>query len=157
MGYAHTQSGRLQWVLWAAAVLCVIGAFVVWGEEPWAAWVCIGCAAVLVLFVFSFSTLTVRDEGDVLAIRFGPLPFWKRRVPYASIADARPGRSRLVDGWGIHWFPGRGWTWNLWTFDCVEMTVDGKPFRVGTDDKENLATFLRERTASTHGGVRAGS
>lgn len=151
VGYEHTQHGKLQWILWTAAVICLIGAFLIWtsSEPPWAGWVCVGCAGVCIAFVFSFSSLTVRDEGEVLAVRFGPLAFWKKLIPYASIRDPRPARSKLIDGWGIHWFPGRGWTWNLWTLDCVEMTVDGRPFRVGTDDKEALAAFLATRTATT--------
>lgn len=155
MGYEHTQHGKLQWVLWAAAVLCLIGAFLIWNQEDpakadearWAGWACVACAGICAAMVFSFSSLTVRDAGDVLEIRFGPWPFWKRRIPYAAIRDPRPARSKLIDGWGIHWAPGRGWTWNVWTFDCVEMTVNGKPFRVGTDDKEALAAFLKARTA----------
>lgn len=148
MGYEHTQHGKLQWVLWGAAVVCLVGAYFIWhSPEPrWAVWLCLACAGMCGALVFSFSSLTVRDEGDALAIRFGPWPIWKKRIPYASIRDPRPARSKLVDGWGIHWAPGRGWTWNVWTFDCVEMRIDGKPFRVGTDEPEALAAFLRART-----------
>jgi hypothetical protein len=158
MGYEHTQHGKLQWLLWGAAIVCLVGAFLVWSRNAppdasgrdvhtmeWAGWLCLACAGICGALVFSFSSLTVRDEGDRLAVCFGPWPFWTRRIPYASIRDPRPARSKLIDGWGIHWFPGRGWTWNVWTFDCVEMTVDGRPFRIGTDDKEALAAFLQSR------------
>jgi hypothetical protein len=37
-------------------------------------------------------------------------------------------------------------TYNLWGFDCVKLTLGQKIVRVGTDDAENLAKFLRERT-----------
>jgi hypothetical protein len=128
-----------------------VGAYFAWHEQRFAAWILLGCGGLMGILVFSFSELTVRDEGEALSIRFGPWPLWGRRIPYASIRDPRPARSRLIDGWGIHWAPGRGWTWNLWTFDCVEMRVDGRLFRVGTDDKERLAAFLQERVAAQDG------
>lgn len=160
MSYEHTQHGKLQWILWGAAVACAIGAFFFWSrhDQPdlaapdvralrWAAWLCVACAGICVALVFSFGSLTVRDEGDALLLRFGPWPFWRKRLPYADIEDPRPARSMLIDGWGIHWFPGRGWTWNVWTLDCVEIRLRGKPFRIGTDDKEALAAFLQARIA----------
>jgi hypothetical protein len=59
---------------------------------------------------------------------------------------AEPGRTNLRDGWGIHYFPGRGSTWNLWGFDCVVLRLGGsKTLRVGTDDPEGLAAFLADR------------
>ena len=57
-----------------------------------------------------------------------------------------PGRIAIIDGWGIHYIPGRGWTYNLWGFGCVKLTVRGKVVRVGTNDVENLARFLGEKT-----------
>ncbi len=49
----------------------------------------------------------------------------------------------MIDGWGIHYILGRGWTYNLWGFGCVKLTLGKKVIRVGTDDVENLAQFLR--------------
>jgi hypothetical protein len=57
------------------------------------------------------------------------------------------GQTSLIDGWGIHFIPLRGWTFNLWGFDCAKITLGSKVVRVGTDDAENLVTFLRERLA----------
>jgi len=158
VSYEHTQHGKLHWLLWGAAVICLAGGVLLLVDPnpaladsrvmPLAHWILFFGAGITVALVFSFSSLTVRDDGDALLLRFGPWPFWKKRIPYASIRDPKPARSKLVDGWGVHWFPGRGWTWNVWTFDCVEMKLDGKPFRVGTDDKEALAAFLQSRTAA---------
>ncbi len=157
MGYDHTQHGRLRWLLWGAAVVCVIGAVVIFSADEGhiseaertakqiAGWLCLVVAGICGGLVFSFSSLTVRDEGDALGLQFGPLPIWRKRIAYADISDPQPARSKLIDGWGIHWFPGRGWTWNVWTFDCVEMLVKGKRFRVGSDDKEALAAFLQSK------------
>lgn len=51
----------------------------------------------------------------------------------------------MVDGWGIHKILGRGWTWNLWGFDCAELRVDGQTLRVGSDDADGLVEFLKTR------------
>lgn len=151
-GYEHTQFGKIHFLLWGVTVVCVIGAYFLWHEQRWAGWVMLGCGGVMAALVFTFGTLTVRDRGDALEIRFGPLPIFARKIPYAAISEPRAARSRLIDGWGIHWAPGRGWTWNLWTFDCVEMRIDGRPFRVGTDDRERLVAFLGERTRARPDG-----
>lgn len=58
----------------------------------------------------------------------------------------RRARSKLIDGWGVHWLPGRGWTFNLWGRDCVEGNTARRRLRIGTDDPEGLANFLTERT-----------
>ena len=87
----------------------------------------------------------LRDEGEWLAIRFGPLPLLGTRIPYARIRSVEPDQTALLDGWGIHWLPGRGWTYNIWGYDCVKLRLDRGVIRVGTDDVENLVRFLRER------------
>jgi hypothetical protein len=43
---------------------------------------------------------------------------------------------------------GRGWTYNLWGFDCVEFQYKGRPCRIGTDDVQGLTDWLRSTTAS---------
>lgn len=51
-----------------------------------------------------------------------------------------------MDGWGIHYILGRGWTYNLWGFGCVKLTLGRKVVRVGSDDVENLVEFLKAKT-----------
>ena len=56
---------------------------------------------------------------------------------YDQIADVQIGRSTLIDGWGIHRTPGRGWIWNIHGFRCVELDLhDGSRLRIGTDEPE---------------------
>jgi hypothetical protein len=50
-----------------------------------------------------------------------------------------------VEGWGIHFMPGRGWTYNLWGFGCVKLTLGRKVIRVGSDDAEDLAAVIRDK------------
>lgn len=99
-----------------------------------------GC--LLFLFALCFRSLTVSDEGERLSIRFGPIPLFRKSIAYADITRVEPGKSSFVDGWGIHYLPGRGWTYNLWGYDCVVVYPGRKIIRIGTDDVENLVDFL---------------
>jgi hypothetical protein len=58
------------------------------------------------------------------------------------VVEPQPGRHRKT-GWGIHYVPGRGTTYNFWGFACVKLVVKGKGVRIGTDDAVQLAEFLR--------------
>ena len=142
--YSHTQKGWLHVFLYAAAAVMMPFLWVP-GIEPFMVVVLVAAALALVTCGMAFQTLTVEDEGRHLAIRFGPLPLFRKRIPYDRITDARPGRSRFIDGWGIHYVPGRGWTYNLWGFDCVEIRLGRKLIRVGTDDVAGLLAFLQSK------------
>ncbi|MCG3149716.1 MAG: hypothetical protein PCFJNLEI_03181 [Verrucomicrobiae bacterium] len=107
-------------------------------------------ALILVALAYCFKTLTVQDERTHLAIRYGPVPVFSKRVSYAAMTDVKRARSTFLDGWGIHWSPGRGWTYNLWGFDCVEIRLGGKLIRIGTDDAEALAHFLQSKLPPSH-------
>ena len=144
MTYSRTQHGRFHYGLYVAAVALLVAA---WGsrQQPFLMVVVLSAAAPIFLFTQSFHYLTVRDEGDALAIRFGPLPLLRKRIPYSRITAVEPGRTSLLDGWGVHWIPGRGWTYNIWGFDCVTIHMGKRVIRVGSDDVENLVAFLSDR------------
>jgi hypothetical protein len=97
---------------------------------------------------YSFQHLTVCDEGDRLAICFGPLPLFKRRIPYDGITGVEIGRTTIMDGWGIHWSPWGGWVWSLSAGRCVIIRRRRGVIRVGTDDAERLVEFLKTRILS---------
>ena len=105
-------------------------------------------ASLFFLLGLLFAHLSVRDEGESLAVRFGPLRLFGTRIQYADVSSVQRGRSALIDGWGIHCIPGRGWTFNLWGFDCVELVVKGRALRIGSDDVDNLVTFLQSRVTT---------
>lgn len=149
MEYDKTQYAPLHYILLAVAVVLLAGAWVARGE-PGAVITQVGVAATLVLLGFMFGSLTVRDEGEWLALRYGPLPVFRKRIRYADITGVEPDRSSVIDGWGIHYIPGRGTTYNLWGFGCVKLLLGRKVIRVGSDDVENLAEFLRNKTGLGH-------
>ena len=82
--------------------------------------------------------------GLELKLGRGPLPGFKKRVSYDSITGACRDRSLLIEGWGIHLGP-RGWVWNLWGRDVVEIELTEGRLRLGTDDPDGLLSHLKER------------
>jgi hypothetical protein len=144
MSYRHTQTGSLHHIIYLTAGMLVVAAWFCRQEPPLA--LILGLTGVaLVPLAWAFGTLTVADEGDHLSIRFGPLPLFRKRVAYEKITSVEPGRSTLLDGWGIHYVPGRGWIYNLWGFDCVKLTLGSRTLRIGSDDVENLVEFLHTK------------
>ena len=75
-------------------------AFVAQNEAHPAAIVLGIAAVVMAVFAFSFHHLTVEDQGDSLAIRFGPLPIFRRMVRYADIESVEIARTMILDGFG---------------------------------------------------------
>jgi len=144
MGYNHTQYGRWHYVLSAVALAILLGSWLA-GTEPPVSVMLLIVAVILALCSQLFGSLTICDEGDWLALRFGPLPLLRKRIRYAAITGVEIGRTRIIDGWGMHYFPGRGWTYNIWGFGCVKVTLGRKIVRVGTDDAGELAKFIREK------------
>ena len=144
MEYSHTQHGPLHYLLDGIAGIFLVGAVVF--RELAGLSIPLGCSACLVaLFAISFRKLTVSDAGEHLSIQFGPLPLFRKSIAYKNITSVEPGTTALIDGWGVHYIPGRGETWNLWGRDCAVVHLDGRIIRVGTDDRENLVAFLQQR------------
>lgn len=144
MNYEHTQRGWFHWIFFAMALALAVGAWLA-RNEPGVAWAVLVVAVIFVVSALMFCSLTVRDEGERLALRFGPLPILRKRIRYADITAVEPDHTKIIDGWGIHYVPCRGMTYNLWGFGCVKLTLGAKVIRVGTDDVANLAEFLRKK------------
>ena len=155
--YEHTQVGRLHYVLLGAVLLFVLALALILRRLPWHHPAALGLLAGVVLLLVAaaaFHRLTVTDRGDYLLLLFGPLPIFRKRIRYDRIRQAVPSRTSFADGWGIHYLPGRGWTYNVWGFDCVWVQTSKGTIRIGTDDPQGLAAFLRrvaglEKSAET--------
>jgi len=145
MTYNHTQHGRRHNVLFACTMVTLTDAWIARGESAFVAML-VAIAVTFALCGLMFGSLTIRDEGQWLALRFGLLPVFRRRIRYDAITSVEVGRTTVIDGWGIHYFPGRGWTYHILGFDCVKLTLGRKVIRVGTDDADKLAKFLVEKT-----------
>jgi len=143
--YRHTQTSPARLFL-ALVILVALIAGWVWRTEFWA-WFSMAMLAGVTLFVaLTMTTLTTEDIGDALFVYFGPVSLFSTRIRYDEIQEAKATRSRIIDGWGLHYIPGRGWTWNLWGFDCVDIRrADGQIFRIGSDDAEHLAKLIQSK------------
>ncbi len=60
-----------------------------------------------------------------------------------DIIGVEIGRTTIMDGWGIHWSPRSGWVWSLSAGKCVVIRRRRGVIRVGTDDADRLAEFLK--------------
>ncbi len=146
MTYTHTQTSPLDSLLLAAFAV-LLGSALMLDSEPAVYYSLLLASSAALAAAGCFGRLRVEGDRDGLSVRFGPIPLFRKYIPYQEIREVRKNRSSLLDGWGVHWIPGRGWTWNLWGFSCVELTTDRGPLRIGTDDSDNLAAFLRRKIA----------
>ena len=140
-GYSHTQRAWLCLILYGVAIYSIVLGWII-GHTP-GVYIAGGVGLLLASLAPCFHHLTVQDQGDVLGIRFGPIPLFHRTVRYADIVKVEVGRTLLLDGWGIHLSIRGGWVWNLWGRDCVVVHFKQGVMRIGTDDAENLAGFLK--------------
>ncbi|MEW4568359.1 hypothetical protein AB1L88_10870 [Tautonia sp. JC769] len=150
--YRHTQRGYWHLLLDGFGVLMM--ALAVFSGEPYAARLLfLGMGAMFLLLGASFRSLTVEDRGDRLCVGFGPLPLFRTSIPYDDIREVEVGRTLLLEGWGIHLSLLRGgWVWNIWGRQCVVIRRRRRStLRVGTDDAEGLADFLRRHIGTGHG------
>lgn len=146
MEYEHTQKGIVHYFVYLVGVGFIASAGFM-GAPPVLVWIWTGAGAVIMVLGACFHRLTVRDEADRLTVRFGPVPLFGTSILYSEITDVTPDRSTLLEGWGVHYVPGRGWIYNLSGFNCVRIDLGRKVVRVGTDDQENLIRFLRAKMA----------
>lgn len=148
VGYSHTQKAPLCLLIYALAVVFLaLGWFV--QDAPPIPWLFPPIGMLMLVIAASFHHLTVVDEGDVLSVRFGPVPLFRKTVQYADIVKVEVSRTLLLDGLGIHMSIRGGWVWNLWGRDCVVVHFrNGGTLRIGTDDAEILAGFLQSRVVT---------
>ncbi|MBT4864728.1 MAG: hypothetical protein HON53_06330 [Planctomycetaceae bacterium] len=144
MQYQHTQRAPMHYLLWAIAIIQAVAAAMLL-DELIIAIILLVSAAIIALFAACFMHLTIQDVGDRLTVHYGPLPLFHKTILYADVTEAKAGRSSLIDGWGIHYVPSRGWTYNLWGFDCVDLKLGQKSLRIGTDDVSNLLEHLNQQ------------
>ncbi|NLS97653.1 MAG: hypothetical protein GXX96_36395 [Planctomycetaceae bacterium] len=143
--YHHTQKAPWFLLLFALAALFFTVAWVT-KAEPVVPAILLVSGLLMAMLGYSMQHLTVSDEGDRLAISFGPLPLFRRRIRYDDITGVQIGRTTIMDGWGIHWSPWGGWVWSLSAGKSVVIRRRRGVIKVGTDDAEGLAEFLTSRT-----------
>lgn len=113
-------------------------------------WVGLLVAAILVLFVALFGSLTVTVHGSFVEIRFG-VGLIRRRFSLEEIESCDAVRNPWWYGWGIKKIP-RGWLFNVSGLDAVELTMrNGAAHRIGTDEPQKLHRAIQMRLGGMGG------
>ncbi len=130
MAYKHTQHGRWHYLFLLFSVAMAVAVWLT--RRELGVWLLhrhltvlnlvLATAAIFAVCGLMFGSLTIRDEGERLALRFGPLPILRKRLRYADITGVEIGRTKIIDGWGIHYTPGRGVA-RRWVDGTSEPTV----------------------------------
>ena len=143
--YKHTQIGYLLLTLYSIVVLFLGYANIMMAFHPLTL---LGLIIVLVILGI-FSRLTVTVDDQMVKVQFG-LSIVRKTFPLKEIETHRVVRNPWYFGWGIRFTP-RGWLFNVSGFSAIELQMkNGKRYRIGTDDPDNLAKALDEalRTGS---------
>jgi len=118
-----------------------------------------GMGAFFLLIASMLGYLDVRDEGDRLSVRFGPLPLFGTAIRYEDIESAGPTRTTLLHGFGVQGLPGLFLVVSIWGLDAVQLRMRrrhgiwfAKTVLIGTDDAENLLALLQEKIGRESAG-----
>ena len=140
--YNHTQKAPWFLLLLAFAALFFTIALVT-RAEPVSPAILLVAGLLMAVLGYSLQQLTVCDEGDRLAVRFGPLPLFEKRIRYDDIREVEIGRTTILNGWDIHWRLRSGWVWSLSVGDCVAIRHKRGLIRIGSDDAKGLVEVLK--------------
>jgi hypothetical protein len=151
--YHHTQRSPRCFVLYAIAIALFVTSVAAWAWPPSNVWAHIvatsfGCSMILFMTAAWNHSLTIADDGDRLKVRGGPIPWPLLRplfIEYRAIKTVKVVRLTGMEGYGFDVFSLNDQLVTLWGRDCVEIRGEQARVRLGTDDAENLAAFLKTR------------
>ena len=140
--------------MWPVLGICVLILVPLALSDVSPGWVLFGVAVTAIVLaagiVFGKLRVTVCDGRIAAAFGFGHP---RRELLLADVVAARHVRSRWWHGWGLRWIPG-GTMYNVWGFDAVEFELpDGKIFRIGTDEPEELLAVVSPRIGGSSWAV----
>ena len=149
MEYKHTQRGWLGVPFVGFGLIVIIVVIIASGgsDSGDLGWILAWTTALLVmilLVVLHFSRLTVTVDDTAVTAGFGFIDRPKRVIRYDEVVSVERVRNKWWYGYGVRWIPG-GSMFNVQGNDAVELTyTDGRKFRIGTNDVENLYAVLQE-------------
>ena len=82
-GYSHKQTAPLCLILYGLAIACFAQSW--WIGNMAGLYITGGVGLLFVLLAPAFHFLAAEDQGGNLAIRFGPMPLFRRSVKYADM------------------------------------------------------------------------
>jgi hypothetical protein len=138
MNYQHTQ-GATNIVISLSVAGLVLTVSAVWYYPL------LFAAASIIFTAWLFHSLTIEVNEGELRWHFGP-GWIRRHVRFNEIASTRVVRTRVLEGWGIH-YTRFGWLYNVAGFGAVAVVLkNGKRFCLGTDEPETLVAQLSTAT-----------
>ncbi|WP_321505783.1 DUF1673 family protein [uncultured Methanoregula sp.] len=132
--YQHTQLGTIQiWATLASVGIIILSILFIGGI-----WITYLVAAILLIALVLFGSLTVMVRKDDVHIRFGPFGIVRKTVPLGYITSVSTVKNPWYYGWGIRWTPD-GPLYNVSGVGGVMLVLaDGKKIRIGSDEPEAL-------------------
>jgi hypothetical protein len=122
-------------------VAFAVAAGVMGYSDPKASLVFGGVAALLVLILALFHSLTVTVSRQEVRLHFG-IGLIRKRFALSGIESVRTVRNHWYNGWGIRVIR-KGWLYNVSGLDAVELRFhDGKVARIGTDEPVRLVRAI---------------
>ena len=142
--YRHRQLGKIVLATVGAGIGLILAlAFLVPAKEPAPTSLIAATAGLLAAAMLLFGVLTVEVTAEEVVVSFG-VGLVKKRFRVRDIRGARRVRTRWYYGWGIRRTP-TGWMFNVSGLDAGEIElVNGRRFRIGTDDPERLLAAIKE-------------
>lgn len=138
--YHHTQIGWVV-ILFLGAGILIIALVILLVKFNWVAFLVL---LILLGCLFLFPTLTVECDEQKLEVRFG-LGLIRKRFLYKDIHSCKVVKNLWIYGFGIRLIPS-GWMFNVSGLSALELQFkNGKKFRIGTDDSENLFEFVNQK------------
>jgi hypothetical protein len=124
-------------------------------QDPVAIWIFLSMAAVMVIVLFLFHSMTVEIGQGELRISLG-VGLIRKRVPLREIATAKTVRNKWWYGWGIRLTP-HGWMFSVSGYDAVEITLqNGRGYRIGTDEPRKLHSAIESALQRFRSPLNAG-
>jgi len=137
-------------VVWPGVVPIVfVGAILVWVfvQTQFAVGVGVGLAVLLVSLLL-FATLTVTVTSGALVASFG-IGIVRKRIDFSDVVSFARVRTRWINGWGIHGYPG-GMLYNASGLSALEFkTASGRYVAIGTGEPDALAAAVRQATGKS--------
>jgi hypothetical protein len=140
MNYKHTQIGYL--VIFAMAIFVLYFGYLFTSIDLDSKTTII--MAVVLIILASFTTLKVTIDKEYLRIKFGYGLFWKK-FSLKEITSAKIVKNHWYYGWGIRlWLWPKMWVYNVSGFDAIEIKVNNKTYRIGTDEPMKLESAIKQ-------------
>jgi hypothetical protein len=142
--YTEKQNGSWILVLLIAALIPILVIYTGSSDEEWT----IG-TSIFILFMIAVAWLFFRLKTEIysdhIRLSFG-IGVISKNIELNRVKSVERVRNKWYYGWGIR-FIGKGWLWNIWGLDAVELTFNDKKsvFRIGSQEADILKNRIEQQ------------